>query len=49
MILRGEKCNLRPLTREDIPRLVEMVNNPEARRYLSSRMAFPLNDISEEK
>ena len=44
-MLAGEKCVLRPIMESDVPRLVELVNSPEVRKYL--RMVFPINDVRE--
>jgi UDP-4-amino-4,6-dideoxy-N-acetyl-beta-L-altrosamine N-acetyltransferase len=46
MIL-GEKTRLRAIERDDIPRFLKWLNDPEVRRYL--RMYMPLSKAEEER
>ncbi len=36
VFLSGKKTNLRPVSREDIPKLLVWINNPEVRQFVSS-------------
>ena len=44
VFLQGKKTVLRPLTREDLPILVQYINDPEIRRFVTMRTSMTLDD-----
>ncbi len=47
VFLSGNKTNLRPVSRVDIPRMLRWVNDPDVRQFVSS--SFPITQKSEEE
>jgi RimJ/RimL family protein N-acetyltransferase len=46
VFLSGKKTNLRPVSREDIPKILQWINDPEVRQFVSS--VFPTTQKFEE-
>lgn len=46
VFLSGNKTNLRPVSREDIPKMLQWINDPEVRHYLAT--VFPVTQKFEE-
>jgi RimJ/RimL family protein N-acetyltransferase len=46
VFLSGKKTNLRPVSREDVPKMLRWINDPEVRRYLAS--IYPVTQKFEE-